>query len=172
MEFYDFPLREFEYADLTFNLVVSASCFAQLKRHRMATLTSQPYNPGLGVAVPVSVEEIGAAKEFMSLVDRTSAAHEALRKAVGPAADYILTNAHRRRVLLKVNARELYHISRLREDASAQWDIREIASQMHAFAGKVMPLTCLLLGGKDGYPEIYKSVFGKLPTAAPPGLKK
>lgn len=172
MEFYDFPLREFEYADLTFNLVVSASCFAQLKRHRMATLTSQPYNPGLGVAVPVSVEEIGAAKEFMSLVDRTSAAHEALRKAVGPAADYILTNAHRRRVLLKVNARELYHISRLREDASAQWDIREIASQMHAFAGKVMPLTCLLLGSKDGYPEVYRSIFGRFPEALPPNARK
>jgi hypothetical protein len=105
-------------------------------------------------------------------MDRTSAAHKVLKKTVGPAADYILTNAHRRRVLLKVNSRELYHISRLREDATAQWDIRETTSQMHALADEVMPLVCLLLGGKDGYPEIYKSVFGKLPTAMSPGLKK
>ncbi len=60
MEFYDFPLREFEHADLAFDLVVSASCFAQLKRHRMATLTRQPYDPALGVTVPPSIREIGA----------------------------------------------------------------------------------------------------------------
>jgi flavin-dependent thymidylate synthase len=172
MQFYDFPLREFEYADLTFDLIVSASCFAQFKRHRMATLTSQPYDPGLGITIPASIQEIGATEEFMEMMDRTGAAHEVLKKTVGPAADYILTNAHRRRVLLKVNARELYHIFRLREDASAQWDIREISSRMHALAAKVMPLTCLLLGGKDSYPEVYRSVFGRFPSALPPGLKK
>jgi len=51
MEFYDAVLREFEYLDLTFELIISATCFAQLKRHRMATLTAQPYNPNLGVTV-------------------------------------------------------------------------------------------------------------------------
>jgi flavin-dependent thymidylate synthase len=172
MEFYDFPLREFEYADLTFELVVSASCFAQLKRHRMATLTSQSYDPGLGVSVPPSVREIGARSEFMEIIERTDETHHALKKAIGPAADYVLTNAHRRRVLLKVNARELYHISRLREDATAQWDIRDIAARMSALAKKVMPLTCLLLGGKDFYPEIYRRVFGRPPGMTPAAMIK
>jgi flavin-dependent thymidylate synthase len=168
MEFYDFPLREFEHADLTFDLVVSASCFAQLKRHRMATLTCQPYDPGLGVVVPPSIREIGAAPEFMEVVAETEDVHAELWKAVGPAADYVLTNAHRRRALLKVNARELYHISRLREDATAQWDIRDVAARMSALAKKVMPLTSLMLGGKDAYPEIYGRVFGRPPKLSPP----
>jgi thymidylate synthase ThyX len=172
MEFYDFPMREFEYADLTFELVVSASCFAQLKRHRMVTLTSQPYDPGLGVIVPPSVKEIGARSEFMEVIGRTDETYRALKKAVGQAADYVLTNAHRRRVLLKVNVRELYHISRLREDATAQWDIRDIAARMSALAKKVMPLTCLLLGGKDFYPEIYRRVFGCPPGMNPPAMLK
>ncbi|MCX6574600.1 MAG: FAD-dependent thymidylate synthase, partial [Candidatus Aminicenantes bacterium] len=70
MEFYDFPPREFEHAELVYDLVVSASCFAQLKRHRMATLTWQRYDPGLGVTVPPSIREIGAEKEFRAVVDR------------------------------------------------------------------------------------------------------
>ncbi len=172
MEFYDFPLREFEFPDLTFELILSASCFAQLKRHRMATLTVQPYDPGLGVTVPPSVAEIGAEAEFMEVIAGTEEAHARLRKAVGGAADYLLTNAHRRRALLKVNARELYHISRLREDATAQWDIRRLAREMSALARKAMPLTCLLLGGKDAYPGTYRKVFGRLPAMIPPPLLK
>jgi flavin-dependent thymidylate synthase len=167
MEFYDFPTREFEHADLVYDLVLSASCFAQLKRHRMATLTWQRYDPALGVTVPPSVSEAGAAKDFMAVIDRTNEAHARLERDIGPAADYVLTNAHRRRALLKVNVRELYHISRLRQDAAAQWEIRGLASEMSRLAGKVMPLSCLLLGGKDAYPAIYASVFGRPPKMAP-----
>jgi flavin-dependent thymidylate synthase len=172
MEFYDFPLREFEHADLTYELTVSASCFAQLKRHRMATLTCQPYDPGLGAAIPPSIREIGAASEFMDVVAETDEAHGPLREAVGPAADYVLTNAHRRRVLFKVNARELYHFSRLREDVTAQWDIRDMAARMMALAKKAMPMTCLMLGGKDAYPAIYERIFGKPPSIVPPPVFK
>ncbi|HVP91590.1 MAG TPA: FAD-dependent thymidylate synthase [Terriglobales bacterium] len=170
MEFYDFPLREFEHADLAFDLVVSASCFAQLKRHRMATLTRQRYDPSLGATVPPSVREIGAEREFLEMIARTNEAYAALRKMAGPAADYVLTNAHRRRALLKLNVRELYHVSRLREDASAQWEIREVAAEMSRLARRRMPLACLLLGGKDAYPELYARVFGERPRAAPPKI--
>ena len=172
MEFYDFPLREFEHADLTYDLVVSASCFAQLKRHRMTTLTWQRYDPELGVTMPPSVREVGAEKEFLSVIGRTNEVHAVLEKDIGPAADYVLTNAHRRRALLKVNVRELYHISRLREDATAQWEIRHAAAEMSRLAKKVMPLACLLLGGKDAYPDVYARIFGRAPKMAPPGIFK
>ncbi len=168
MEFYDFPLREFEHADLTFDLVVSAACFAQLKRHRMATLTRQSYDPELGATIPPSVEDIGAAGEFLAVIEQTNDAYARLRKEVGEAADYILTNAHRRRVLLKVNIRELYHISRLRQDATAQWDIRRIAGIMADEVRAVMPLSLMLLGGKDRFPHVYKRIFGRNPKYLPP----
>jgi flavin-dependent thymidylate synthase len=172
MEFFDTPLREFEHADLAFDLVLSASAFAQLKRHRMATLTWQRYDPRLGVTVPPSVREVGADGEFREVIARTEETHARLERAVGPAADYVLTNAHRRRALLKTNLRELYHISRLREDATAQWEIRGIAVKMSRLASKVMPLSCLLLGGKDVYPEVYARVFGRPPKALPPKTLK
>lgn len=168
MEFYDAALREWEHIDLTFELVVSAACFAQLKRHRMATLTTQEYDPSLGVTIPPSIKKIGAEKEFLEVIRKTDEVYEELKKSLEYGASYILTNAHRRRVLLKLNAREMYHISRLREDATAQWDIRNIATKMKEEAEKVLPLTFLLIGGKDSYPAIYRKIFGKEPKFFPP----
>lgn len=165
MEFYDSPPREFEHAVLTFEMVVSASCFAQLKRHRMATLTAQDYDPALGVTIPPSVDAVGAGREFGGIVEQTNAAYAVLKDTAGPAAAYVLTNAHRRRVLLHINARELYHLARLREDAAAQWDIRQIAAEMSRMARARLPLTMMLLCGKDAYPGRYKRVFNHSPTA-------
>ncbi|MGB7297315.1 MAG: FAD-dependent thymidylate synthase [Candidatus Aminicenantales bacterium] len=172
-EFYDFPLREFELADLTFSLVVSASCFAQLKRHRMATLICQQYDPALGVTVPPTVGEVGAEPEFRRMVGQTEETHALLQKKTGPeVAAYVLMNAHRRRVLFKVNVRELYHISRLREDPTAQWEIRQAVGRMAALARQEMPFSCLLLGGKEQYPSVYRKVFGTSPILCPPKLLK
>ncbi len=169
MEFYDFPLREFEYADLTFALTVSASCFAQLKRHRMTTLTCQGYDPAHAVTMPPSFIEIGANLDFLRIIEQTNGAYSTIEKEAGrDAAAYVLTNAHRRRVLLKVNVRELYHISRLREDPTAQWDIRNVVARMSDLAREAMPLSCLLLGGKDDYPAIYQRIFGQAPKLSPP----
>ena len=168
MEFYDSTLREFEYVSLTFNMILSASCFAQLKRHRMATLTAQKYDPDLGVTVPESIKKVGMADDFMEMIEETNRVHNILKGEVDIAADYVLTNSHRRRMLFKVNAREFYHFSRLREDAAAQWEIQKVTRKMSELAAEVMPLTCLLVGGKDNYPTLYKHLFGKDPKAFPP----
>jgi flavin-dependent thymidylate synthase len=170
MEFFDSPQREFEYADLGFEFVVSSSCFAQLKRHRLATLTVQPYDPDLGVTIPPSVRAVGAGRDFREVVALTEDTHARLKKAVGRAADYVLTNAHRRRVLFKANLRELYHFSRLREDPTAQWEIRRLAGEMTRSAKKAMPLTGVLLGGKEDYPRLYRRLFGRPPKTIPPRL--
>jgi flavin-dependent thymidylate synthase len=166
-EFYDRPQREFEYIDLTFDLVISAACFGQLKRHRMVTLTSQIYDPALGETIPESIQRAGEEKRFNRIVNVTNNTYKKTAEQNPLIAQYVLTNAHRKRVLLKVNARELYHISRLREDSHAQWDIRNVAREMTALAKDVMPLTMMFIGGKDKYPEVYESHFGKRPKMLP-----
>lgn len=170
MEFYDFALREFEYLDLQFDLIVSAACFAQLKRHRMATMTTQPYDPGLGITVPPSIEAVGCGPEFLDMIQRTNDVYDLMREKMEVGAEYVLTNAHRKRVLFKVNMRELYHMSRLREDRTAQWDIRNVVSRMVDLAKEAMPMACSLIGGKDAYPEIYKRIYGKFPAFDPPKI--
>ena len=175
MQLYDSMPREFEYANLTFNIILSAACFGQLKRHRMSTITSQPYDINLGLTIPDSIKEIGMEKYFKEIADETEDVYNKIKKKNDLVAEYILTNAHRKRVLMRVNARELYHISRLREDTHAQWDIQNISREMTKQAKKVMPLTFGLTGGKDKYNEIYKGIFGNLPRVretALPGVRK
>ncbi len=148
---HDAVLREFEHVELTYDLTVSAACYAQLKRHRMATITAQNYDPSLGVTIPDSFLDAGLNEPFLELVRRTEECRERIARESQPASAYILTNAHRRRVLLKVNARELVHISRLREDRHAQWDIRRVAAAMISQARGCMPLTMSAAGGKDAF---------------------
>jgi flavin-dependent thymidylate synthase len=166
-QFYDRPPREFEYVDLTYELIISAACFGQLKRHRMASITCQNYNPKLGVTIPVSFKKAGVEKKFKRLLIVTDQLHQETSKHNPLAAQYLLTNAHRRGVLIKVNSRELYHMSRLREDKHAQWDIQNITRQMTSLAREKMPLTMMFIGGKDKYPQIYEAHFGRQPKVMP-----
>ncbi len=163
LELYDTLLREFEVAGFTFSLIVSAGCFGQLKRHRLMTIINQDYDPGLDITIPPSIKEIGLDKEFEGCIEQTERVYKKIMKIAPSAGSYILTNAHRKRLLVSVNLRELYHISRLREDPTAQWDIRNIAGLMAKEARKVMPITTSLLGGKTDYPDIYYRLFGHYP---------
>ncbi len=158
---YDAVLRELENVDLHFELVMSASCFAQLKRHRMATIMTQGYDPALGVTVPHALRAIGRQKDFQNLMRKTNRVYDLIKQKNPEAAAYVLTNAHRKRVFMKLNARELYHVARLRVDAHAQWDIRVLAEKMLRQARPVMPLTLMAACGKDGFSARYASIFPK-----------
>lgn len=152
---WDAVLREFELVYLTFELRLSASAFCQLKRHRMATIIAQDYDPNLGYTIPDSIIEANQKAIFNRVVDKTNNLFNRIEKVFPSVAPYILTNSHRRRVIFKANLRELYHFSRLREDSHAQWDIRQIATKMSTEIQKRIPLASMLLGGKDQFPEIY-----------------
>ena len=93
-------------------------------------------------------------------MDETNAAYERIAEQTPLAAPYVLTNAHkRRRVLFSSNARELYHVSRLREDPHAQWDIRDKSTQMIRLAKKAMPATMQLAVGKHLFEETHAALF-------------
>jgi len=159
MQPHDAALREFENVDLLFELTVSATCFAQLKRHRMATIIFQDYDPALGVTIPSAISEIGMENHFRDIISQTEETYEQIKKVAPVAAGYILTNAHRKKVTIKINARELYHIARLRADRDAQWDIRETAEKMLILGSEAMPLTLMLATGKDGFASLYDRCF-------------
>ncbi len=154
--------REFEFCgELKYELVVSASNFAQLKRHRLMTLLAQDYDPALGITIPTSIRSIGFDAELKDVCDKSEALYRDFLPKYGKAAEYCLTNAHRRRVLISVNPRELYHLSRLREDEHAQWDIKETAGGMIKLAKQVAPGSFLLASGKDKFQQIKKDIYKK-----------
>ncbi|RPH94029.1 FAD-dependent thymidylate synthase [candidate division KSB1 bacterium] len=153
MSEHDGPAREFELAEITFEAFISASCFAQLKRHRMLTLLPQPYFAENGFIIPPSIEEAGMRPRFTDTVNRSTENAALLTKDFPLLAPYLLTNAHRRRVLIQINARELYHFTRLRSDSHAQWEIRSLSDQMLIKAREIWPNLMALACGKDRFSE-------------------
>jgi flavin-dependent thymidylate synthase len=158
---WDSVIRDFEFLHFSFQLIVSASNYGQLKRHRMANIISQDYDVNLDVTIPESIIETGQKTTFMKMVEETNAFYSQLNNFNDSMGNYVLTNAHRRRVLFKINLRELYHFSRMREDQHAQWDIRETALQMSALIKDKLPLASALLAGKDRFSEVYQQLFEK-----------
>ena len=151
--------RAFENIDYTFELVVSATNYAQLKRHRMTTQLVQDYDPMLGCTVPESIKAIGKESFFNEIISKINDFYYDFAKTFPNSKNYILSNAHRRRVLLKLNARELYHFISLRDDEHAQWDIRMSARAAADFVKQKHPLTSMLLCGKSSYRDQFSKVF-------------
>jgi thymidylate synthase ThyX len=144
--------RTFEMMDLSFDFEISASGFAQLKRHRMATIITQGYSPSKWEIPPVMREDADIAARFISLMREGQKLYSEVKGALGArAAEYCLCNANKRRVILKLNLRELYHFVRLRSDVHAQTEIRRISDSLVAVMKERYPVVTALLCGKDGY---------------------
>ena len=158
-ECYDRVERAFESVEMTFELVISSSNYAQLKRHRMSTQLVQDYDPDLGVTVPPSIREIVNTDCFAQAMEKSRKLYNELNAEFPQYRNYALTNAHRRRVLLKLNARELYHFMSLRSDEHAQWDIRKTSDTMKELVTEKAPLLSVMLSGKSDFDECKKKVF-------------
>jgi len=160
MEMHSAAPRAFEIPDVVCEMVGSASFFAQLKRHRMATILPQDYDVSLGCTVPGTIMNAGLQDVFAVVREETERIYDLLRHRVGrTVAEYALMQAHRRRVLVKMNARQLYAFSRLREDSHAQWEIREVAHTLILRAREVMPMTLALACGKDEFDKLKARVL-------------
>jgi hypothetical protein len=120
----------------------------------MTSQVVQARDGRLGYTVPPLIEAAGAGPaglyhEAMAVLDE---AYAALCPLVGARrAGIILGNGHNVRVLLHLNARELIELSRLRADAHAQWDIRDVATAMVEAVGAIHPAIAAGCGGRDAF---------------------
>jgi len=145
---WDSAPRLLEFVELTYEATVSAACFGQLKRHRMASMLAGPYDLRLGVRVPPSLESAGLAAKVVEAAEVTE---ELMGRGHSweAASAYLICNSVCRKVIIKMNLRELYHFCRLRMDGHAQWEIRELAGEMAELARGVAPGAAGFLCGKD-----------------------
>ncbi|PID27294.1 MAG: thymidylate synthase (FAD) [Candidatus Cloacimonadota bacterium] len=148
---YNSVCRGYEYGDFTFELLLTATNYAQFKRHRLSSQVTGDYDIDYGVKMPHTIEEAGLKDIFNQVIQKTDETYRKLKKSSPSLADYILTNAHRRKVLVKMNLRELYHFVSLRSDEHAQWDIREISDMLKNIVRDKAPVVSQFLLGKDSF---------------------
>ena len=136
-----------EHAYFTFSVEgVSRSMTHQLVRHRIASYSQQSQRyVGMEKAdyvLPPSIDGDSEAKAaYVKAMDDAWRAYRTLSQKV-PKEDarYVLPNACHTNITVTMNARELWHLFRLRCCRRAQWEIRLMAWLMLAEAKKIAPV--------------------------------
>ncbi len=136
---HDAPIREFELVDYTFEFVMDYGAFREFKRHRMQSYFPQNLNVNLGCKVPGLLIEAGLENEFRSAMQMSEKGFNDVVQVSPPAAQYLVTHGHYRRVLTKMNLRECYHLFKLRSSRDAHESIREPTLEAMRLAVEAQP---------------------------------
>jgi thymidylate synthase ThyX len=137
---HDIPLRELEYCNYTFDLVMDQGAFAEFKRHRMMTQTPQLLTTHLGYVTPRLIQEVGFESNYAAAMQRAAQTYEKLAAWNPNVAQYVVPNGYNRRVLAQFNLRSAYHFCQLRSAANAHYSIRRIAERLAGEIQRVHPL--------------------------------
>lgn len=143
-----------EHASFTFGIEgVSRVLLAQLTRHRIASFSVQSqryvsYENGFGYIIPPRIEALGeeAVNKFKSQMETIQTWYSDWQDQLGHTGEgtnedarFVLPNACETRILMTMNVRELRHFFSLRMCSRAQWEIRDMATQMHRLCLEVAP---------------------------------
>lgn len=137
---FDTPLRELEYCNYTFDLVMDQGAYAEFKRHRMMSQTPQRLTTRLGYTIPRLVTEAGFGSRYEAAMEAAIKMHEKLYAFNPDVAQYIVPNGFNRRVLAQFNLREAFAFCQLRTASNAHFSIRRLAQKMYEEMAKVHPL--------------------------------
>jgi thymidylate synthase ThyX len=137
---HDAPLRELEVVDYTFDLVMDYGAYREFKRHRMQTYISQPATVDLGYIVPELVLGAGLEEPFRGAMQVAADGFHRVAQDFPGVAEYLVTHAHLRRVLSKMNLRECYHLFKLRTSPQAHFTLRRVMQQALDLAAAQHPL--------------------------------
>ena len=138
---HDPPPREFELVGYIFEFTFDYGALREFRRHRMQTYLSQPLTVSHGYHVPDLIRDAGLQSLFERAINDADAAfHELESTAGGPAlAQYLVTHAHRQRVLSRLSLRECYHLFKLRASLQAHESIRRPIIEAMRLAVNVQP---------------------------------
>ncbi len=137
---FDTPLRELEYSNYTFDIVMDQGAYAEFKRHRMMTQTPQRLTTHLGYTIPLLVTEAGFGSKYEAAMEAAIKMYEKLYAFNPDVAQYIVPNGFNRRVLAQFNLREAFAFCQLRTAANAHFSIRRVAQKMYEDIARVHPL--------------------------------
>ena len=122
---HDPPVRELELVDYTFEMVMDYGAYREFKRHRMQTYIPQPLTVANGFLTPDLLREASLEEEFVEAMGRVERVFGQLSEVSPDVAQYVVTHAHLRRLLSRMNLRECYHLFKLRTQPQAHFSIRK-----------------------------------------------
>lgn len=143
------PVREFESAGYTFEIVVDFGAYRDIQRHRMTSQTRQLLSADLGFAVPDDARAAGVADRMeRALVEARERCRE-LAAADPVHAQYAVPLAYNQRFLISMDFREAYQFVRLRSRPGGHESYRRVARAVKREILRVHPLLGALIPEDD-----------------------
>ena len=140
---HDSAPREFELVGYTFEFTFDYGALREFRRHRMQTYLSQPLTVSNGCDIPDLVTEAGLEGVFSDAIQGAESAFHSLSDHSSAVAQYLVTHAHRQRVLSRLSLRECYHLFKLRASHQAHESIR-------------LPIIEAMRLAVDAHPELFR----------------
>ena len=137
---HDVPVRELEAVDYTFDLLMDYGAYREFKRHRMQTYIPQPPTVEHGYVVPPLVTDAGLDAGFRQAMSRAESAFHRMREEQPGTAPYLVTHAHKRRVLSKMNLRECFHLFKLRTSPTTHFSLVWVVQEAMVAAAERHPV--------------------------------
>ncbi|MDN3514879.1 MAG: FAD-dependent thymidylate synthase [Candidatus Brocadia sp.] len=149
-------LSPMEHATFTFGVEgISRACSHQIVRHRLASYSQQSQRyvgqhskktGGFHFIIPPGIEKIGKKEWFVEKMNTLQKWYDELIEALGNSGEsafedarFLLPNATETKIIITMNARELLHFFRVRCCNRAQWEIRDMATEMLRLVKQVSP---------------------------------
>ncbi|MFN3974356.1 MAG: FAD-dependent thymidylate synthase [Dehalococcoidia bacterium] len=136
---FDTPPRALEVASVTFEFILDYGAYREFKRHRMQTYLPQPLTADMGYTVPTLLYDAGLQVTFQEAVFTAERVWATVAQWNPRVAEYLVTHAHRRRVLAHMNLRECWHLFRLRTGPQAHFSLRAVMEQALALCQERYP---------------------------------
>jgi thymidylate synthase ThyX len=136
----DKPGRALENAFYTFEMCANYGIFRDLHRHRVLTLERQLLTTDLGFDTPAELSDIGIEKDYKKLMEETAEVYKKIAAEMPLEAQYAVPRAYRLRWYMKLNLREVHHLTELRSTKQGHPDYRKVAQNMKREVEKVHPL--------------------------------
>ncbi|MBU1201562.1 MAG: FAD-dependent thymidylate synthase [Nanoarchaeota archaeon] len=137
---FDYPMRELEHEQFTFDVVMDYGAFRDLQRHRICTQTNQVLTTNLCYDTPKDIKEAGVKKKYTKAMEKAKELYEQIREKYPLQSQYILPLGFRKRFLITMNLRELYHFIKLRTVPFAHESYRKTAYNFYEIMKKEYPL--------------------------------
>ena len=131
--------REFETVNYLLEFVMDYGALREFRRHRMMTPISQPLTISNGYETPALIALTSIAGQYSAAIAEAETLYQELAEISPDVAQYAVTHAHRQRVLVNLNLRQLRHLVQLRTADNAHPSISQPVRSAIALIRNVHP---------------------------------
>ena len=134
------PGRALENTYYTFDILSNYGIYRDLQRHRMLTQEAQDLTVIHGYDTPKELVESGHDKKYHECMENVKEAFRIISKEYPKEAQYVVSFGFKIRWYMKMNLREVCHLTELRSMQQGHSDYRRVAQEIYLKVKEAHPL--------------------------------